>query len=338
MKIVQLCASEAFGGTEAVAETLHQLGLQAGWDSSMVLPVSREAAPTRVRWRSWAASLRLQADVVHAHLPSPERLGAALLATRGLPLVVTFHLLPYNEAWPRDRVTKLPTPWLIRLARWRPRTRWVALSLQDQAALSPWLGAVTRRVRNAPPVPVDAPPLDWPSGIRLASVGRLHSQKGFDRLLRTLADPAVKALDWHWVVVGEGPERPALEALRDELGLRERVRFAGAQPSSAVLRGAQLVLSPSRYEGMPLVPLEAAEAGVPVLASPIAAHRELFAEAPAALLPNDEADWPACLAALLQAPGALDHLRRQCLGVLDAQPRQALWRAYESLYREVLTR
>jgi glycosyltransferase involved in cell wall biosynthesis len=336
MKIVHVCPSEAFGGTEAVAETLHQLGLRAGWDSSLVLPVVRDAAATRVRWRSWAASLRLRADLVHAHLPSPDRLGAALLAARALPLVVTFHLLPHDQDWPRDRVTKLPTPKLLGLARWRPRTRWVALSRQDQTALARWLGTVPQVVRNAPPEAALAPALPWPPGIRLASVGRLHHQKGFDRMLRALAQPPARALAWHWTVLGEGPERAGLEALRDELGLRDRVRFAGAMPSSAVMRGADLVLAPSRYEGMPLVPLEAAEAGVPVLASPIGAHHELFGGATAALLPADECAWPNHLAMMMQDAEARELLRRQCLAVLGTQPRQALWRAYTSVYQEIL--
>ena len=339
MRVVQLCPSAAFGGTEAVAETLHRLGLQAGWQSTLVVPTSPGSAPSRVNWRQWAWSQRLDADVVHAHLPSPERLGAALVAAGRLPMVVTFHLLPHDQPWPRDRVTKLPTPWLLRLAAWRSRTRWVALSRHDRGQLAPMLGDRPRVVRNAPPEARDAQPIDWPGrGLRLASVGRLHEQKGFDRMLLALAHPTLLALDWHWVIVGEGTEQGALEALCNRLGLKERVRFAGAMPAAAVLRGADLLLSPSRYEGMPLVPLEAAEAGVPVLASSIEAHRELFSEVPAALLPEEESAWPATLAAMMGSRDAQAQLRRACVGVLDADPRRSLWRAYEALYHEAMQR
>jgi glycosyltransferase involved in cell wall biosynthesis len=340
MRIVHLCPSTAFGGTEAVAEMLHRSALQAGWQSSLVLPVVRGAAPPKLRWPRWAWDQRLDTDVVHAHLPSPERLGAALLAARSHPLVVTFHLLPHEEAWPRDRVTRLSSATLLRWAARRPRTRWVALSEHDRAALLPLLGGRTRVVRNAPPPPVvDAPPLNWrPGSVRLASVGRLHAQKGFDRMLRALADPRLRSLDWEWIVVGDGEERASLSALRDRLGLGQQVRFVGAAPASAVLRGADVLLSPSRYEGMPLVPLEAAEAGVAVLASPIAPHRELFAQVPQALLPEDESGWPAAIEAVLTRTDARERLREACAEILPADPRRACWTAYDSLYREVMRR
>lgn len=335
MKVIHLCPSASFGGAEAVAETLHVMGERAGWTSSLVLPISRDAPAAPVRWRAWALSLRLRADVVHAHLPWPDRLGAVLVATKGLPMVVTFHLLPDGE-WPRDRVTALPSRWMLSLSAQRDRTRWVALSQRDRAVLSGPLGDGVRVVRNAPPEAIEVAPLDWPDGaVRLASVGRLHAQKGFDRMLRALAHPSVRDLAWAWTVVGDGPDRAALESLRDGLGLTARVRFVGAMPGAAAMRGADLVLSPSRFEGMPLVPLEAAEAGVAVLASSIDAHRELFSDAPDALLPDDEAAWPAALARLIDSPAARESLRALTSGALGDDPRGATWRAYEALYREV---
>ncbi len=335
MRVVHLCPSASFGGAEAVAETLHAMGERAGWTSSLVLPISRDVPSSMIRWRAWALSLRVRADVVHAHLPWPDRLGAVLVAAKGLPMVVTFHLLPDGE-WPRDRVTALPSRWMLSLSAQRDRTRWVALSQRDRGVLAGALGGGVRVVRNAPPESIEVTPLGWPDGaVRLASVGRLHAQKGFDRMLRALAHPSVRDLRWAWTVLGDGPERGALESLRDSLGLRDRVRFVGAMPAAAVMRGAELVLCPSRFEGMPLVPLEASEARVAVLASPIDAHQELFVDAPEALLPDDESSWPAALAALIDSPAARESLRALTSRALGDDPRGATWRAYEALYREV---
>jgi glycosyltransferase involved in cell wall biosynthesis len=339
VKVVQLCPSTAYGGTEAVSETLHHQAALAGWHSEWVIPVARGAAPTVVRWRPWALSQRLQADVVHAHLPSPDRLGTALMTSRGHRLVVTFHLLPHGEPWPRDRFTKLPTAHLLRVAALRPRTIWVALSEHDRQQLRPMLGERPRVVMNAPPEPAQANPVDWPAdGLRLASVGRLHPQKGFDRMLQVLAHPDLAGLRWQWVVAGEGPQRAELESLRDRLALQGRVRFVGSRPAADVLQGADLLLSPSRYEGMPLVPLEAAEAGLPVLASPIPAHRELLSTVPGALLPEDEAAWPGALASLLGSGAARDRLGEACARLVGPEPRRTFWRRYESLYRELMSR
>ena len=97
----------------------------------------------------------------------------------------------------------------------------------------------------------------------LLSVGRLEASKGFHVLLRALH--AVRehgALDgaWRWVVLGQGPYRPVLEALASELGLRDRAHFLG-RVSDAELHAwhelATVFVHPTLYEGSSLVTLEA---------------------------------------------------------------------------------
>ena len=71
-------------------------------------------------------------------------------------------------------------------------------------------------------------------------------------------------------VVGDGPDRQALEARADRLGLADRVRFEGYVPSVApYLAAADLLVMPSRTEGLPLTLIEALCAGVPVVASAV---------------------------------------------------------------------
>ena len=98
----------------------------------------------------------------------------------------------------------------------------------------------------------------------LLSVGRLEASKGFHVLLRAIA--AVRdhgALDgkpWRWVALGDGPYRPMLEALVDELGLRERVHFLGRVPDGELHAWHELstlFVHPTLYEGSSLVTLEA---------------------------------------------------------------------------------
>ena len=320
MNLVHLVPSVALGGTEAVAAMLDALAAQHGHRSAVDLPFDRALPPgalSRWQWLRWALRPR-DADVFHAHLAWPDRLGPALLAARGQPLVVTFHLLPAEGApWPRDRVAGLDARALLRLAAGRRRTRWVALSRRDAARLGE-LGVRASVIRNAPPPPRPASqPLAWPPDVvRVASVGRLDPQKGFDRMLRALAHPSLAGRPWRWAIAGEGPARAALAALRDALGLHDKVILAGPRAPLDLLAGAAWLLAPSRSEGMPLVALEAIEAGVPVLASDIAAHRELFADAPGSLLPADEGLWPAALGALFDegARGAVGAAQRAALG------------------------
>jgi glycosyltransferase involved in cell wall biosynthesis len=77
-------------------------------------------------------------------------------------------------------------------------------------------------------------------------------------------------------LVGEGPERPALEALVAELGLGDSVELAGAEADpSERLRGSDLFVLPSREEGMSVALLEAMAMGVPLVATAIPGNRRL---------------------------------------------------------------
>jgi glycosyltransferase involved in cell wall biosynthesis len=116
-------------------------------------------------------------------------------------------------------------------------------------------------------------PVDLPSvgerrrgGNLLVAVGRLVPQKGFDLLLQAFAKVHSDLPEWKLVIWGEGPDRPALEAERDRLGLRGCVELPGitSRPGIWVETADAFVLS-SRYEGWGIVLLEAMAAGLPVL-------------------------------------------------------------------------
>jgi glycosyltransferase involved in cell wall biosynthesis len=102
--------------------------------------------------------------------------------------------------------------------------------------------------------------------LRIGAVGRLVPVKGFDVLIEA-ARRLTPELDAEFVVVGEGPERAALE--RQAEGLP--VRFPGAlQAPAAVadfLRTLDVFVLPSRSEGLPNVVLEAAACGLPVVST-----------------------------------------------------------------------
>jgi glycosyltransferase involved in cell wall biosynthesis len=101
----------------------------------------------------------------------------------------------------------------------------------------------------------------------LIAAGRLDHQKGFDLLLHAFKQVADRFPDWMLVIRGEGPERAALESLRDALGLADRVSLPGvtASPTEWVCEGSIFVLS-SRYEGFANVVTEAMLAGLPIVA------------------------------------------------------------------------
>ncbi len=101
----------------------------------------------------------------------------------------------------------------------------------------------------------------------VAGLGRLDPEKGFDLLLRAFALVRDPFPDWRLVIHGEGPDRGALIALRDELSLSGRVDFPGpAVDVHSMLREAGIFALPSRIEGFPNALCEAMACGCPVVA------------------------------------------------------------------------
>ena len=134
---------------------------------------------------------------------------------------------------------------------------------------------------------VPVPEVPWGTGVsvpnpylRVAFVGRLASEKN----LATLIDAWPIVLDRipgaRLLLIGDGPERPALEARAAGLGLSEsHITFEGAcaDPMS-LLRACGLFVLPSREEGMSIALLEAMALGIPIVASDIPGNRRLITD------------------------------------------------------------
>lgn len=159
-------------------------------------------------------------------------------------------------------------------ARLYPRAAAVLAQTQDIARQIATLAPLSAGKIQILPNPVDeegqrrraSQPLRAPgAGLRLVAAGRLTHQKGFDRLIALM--PRMPD-DTHLTIFGEGPNRKAIEAQIEALGLRERVSLAGFSPSLAsAIAGADVFVLPSRWEGLPNVVLEALALGTPVVAS-----------------------------------------------------------------------
>jgi glycosyltransferase involved in cell wall biosynthesis len=136
------------------------------------------------------------------------------------------------------------------------------------------------------------------------AVGRLSREKAQADLLRAFARLARESAGARarLVLVGEGPERAALEELAAELGLGGRVVFAGQTSDVAPFyAAADLFALPSHSEGSPYALLEAMAAGVPVVATRVGGVPEIVSDGESALVvaPRDEQALAGALSRLL---------------------------------------
>lgn len=171
---------------------------------------------------------------------------------------------------------------------------------------------------------------------RLLFVGRVVHQKGLDLLLEALG--GLVDQEWTLTIVGDGPALPGLQAQAKDLGIADRVHFAGWRSGAelaAEYASANLFAYASRHEGMPNALLEAMASGLPAVATRIAGNEELVAEGETGLLVPSE-DVPALQAALLRL--ITDPALRKQLG---AQARKRVlagysWQTVARQYAELL--
>ncbi|MGB8259830.1 MAG: glycosyltransferase [Terracidiphilus sp.] len=121
-------------------------------------------------------------------------------------------------------------------------------------------------IRNAGPA---APPVWRGPGPHLLAMGRLSDEKGFDILLEAFVQVHREFPSASLLIAGTGAEMDRLRALPAKLSLGDSVRFAGAVNEPwGLFPGATLFVLPSRQDALPNALLEAAAAGLPIVATP----------------------------------------------------------------------
>lgn len=195
----------------------------------------------------------------------------------------------------------------------------------------------TAELERAPVVPRSE--LGIPDHVPLLLfVGRLHRQKGVDVLLRAFAGVLCRCPTAWLLIVGEGPERRQLGELAQELGVARQIRWSGKTANVwGIMKGADVLVLPSRWEGMPNVVLEAMALGVPVVATRVEGVTELLSHGGGVTVPPEDAD------ALTEAIVGLLERGPECLGRLGEAAQQYVRRftpereaqCYLDLYRRL---
>lgn len=109
---------------------------------------------------------------------------------------------------------------------------------------------------------------------KIVSVGRLSPEKGFDLLIKAVAELAPKYPQLKLYILGDGPLKGTLKSLVEQLGIQNHVYFLGQRRNPFfIVKRADVFALTSHYEGQSMVILEALTVGTNVLASDIIANR-----------------------------------------------------------------
>ena len=282
-------------------------------------------------------------DLVHAHAPLPCGHAAMLLSAElGIPYVVSVHGL---DAFSTAQVQGRAAEWCRRISQrvYRGSRRVICISERVREQVLEGTGRTCRTsvVYNGVDPDLFSPANEaGPNELSVLAVGNLIPIKGHDVLIRAIGALAAEFPKLRLDIIGDGAERSRLQALTQELGLNERVRFLGRKPRrevAAAMQRCTVFALPSRYEGLGCVYLEAMAAGRPVIGCRGQGIAEIIQHGSNGFLvgPDNEKELTLALGMLLR-----DEARRRSLGavardtILDRYTLQNQAQGLARIYRE----
>ena len=282
------------------------------WIVGRAVPVRSNGSVARISFgpqvgRAVARALReARPDVIHVHEPLVPSVGMHAVLAANAPVVGTFHS---NVG--RERVGSLWFQLAVPLVRpvWNRLARRIAVSEAARLSVCSRMGdgdivvipngVNVRRFTTAEPAAVGP-------GRHLLFVGRLEKRKGFPVAVQAFERLAPLYPDLGLLVVGEGSQRGAVDALTP--GVRARVTMLGRVEDvrlASYLRAADVYVGPALGgESFGIVLAEAMAAGLPIVASDIAGYRDVARKGREALLvpPGDAGALAAGVERVLSDP------------------------------------
>ena len=344
MRVTLVIYGLGSGGAERVMSILANYWVSHGWDITLIMLVD----PTQPAFYSLDSRIRVQSlGIAKESIHPLEAISAAgwrvavlrraLIASQpdavvsfmsavnvysilagwnlNVPIIVSEHTYP--GAIDANRIWQLLMKWSYRYADLVTVLTQNAIPFYPAAA-----GYHTIAIPN--PILTPAPAIETSrllAAPSLIAVGRLEHCKGFDLLLRAFHQLQAKHPQWQLTILGEGGQRAALEELRSQLELTDRVHFPGAVTNvREYFHQADLFVLSSRVEGFPMALCEAMACGLPVLAADcLSGPRDIIEDGVNGVLIATE-DIPALVAgldALMSDPARREQLAQHAPQILD---------------------
>lgn len=315
---------------------------------AMGVPVTilgkRRGIDLRLVWRLWRWLRNSKPQIVHTHLFTADTWGRLVARLAGVPLV--FSTVHSVNSW-QGRVHRLVDRTLaLFTTRLIACTAQVAEKLHNQDGIDAGRivtlanGVDLQRFADVTPVDIERELGASGGGPWLAVLGRLEPVKGQAYLLECLALLRDQGIEFRCVLIGDGPERESLVEKVTRLQLADRVYLAGFRDEvPAWLAAIDVLVMPSRWEGLPMALLEAMALGKPVVAHAVGGIPDVVRDGQEGLLvpPHHPQQMMQALARLLGDAALRAQMGANALSrVRSHYSAEALARAYEKLYRDAM--
>ena len=325
---------------------------------SLKLPLPGDI-PTAVPVSSFVDQLlpKLKLDVIHTHHPFLLGQTAATKARDlNLPLVFTFHTqyheythyVPFSQEQVQEFIKNRVMNWLREYMR---KCQHIAIPSESmRSILVNDYGLVDRF--TVIPTGLDIAPYKeangaalraewgWPNDKIIISVGRLAEEKNWTTLLQAFALALKELPNLRLVLVGDGQQAQALRQLTGELGIAERVLFAGRVSFEQIptyLKAADMFSFASITETQGLATLEAMAAGLPVVAVAGPGTQDIVEDSVQGfLVQNDPGDLAKGIVKLLGDSDLMDKFKAAALRKSRAYDNKRLARKMLKVYDQAI--
>jgi glycosyltransferase involved in cell wall biosynthesis len=368
VRVLQLTSSLGFYGAEQMIMTLLTALDRDSFHVSLAALQKKKASSTAIvsaataagieavtvpcrGWLDWDAIQALKSliereniDILHCHEPKSRLYGAVVSKMMGIPIVATHHLWTGQNLRTR-LVESIDAAVLHGCDKVVGVSNSVAESMRRVLVSSHRIEVIPNgidlssfrddlkgdEVRRSLGIPRTAPVI--------GAVGRLDIQKGHDRLIEAAKKITDAGQEAFYVILGEGVERPRLEALVRDLGLTGRVLLPGYRSDvRSCLAMMDVFVMPSRREGTPMALLEAMAMKKPVVATAVGGVPDVLTDGiDGIVLPENGVGLSDALLKLLRDPAfAIQIARTGRRRVENEFSSVRMARRYEELYRRCL--
>ena len=282
-----------------------------------------------------------QPDLIHVHFAVPNG-PAAMIASNKMkvPYVITAHLGDIPGASPEKTKKWFSYIQPFTPPIWKKAARVIAVSEYSR-----------RMALKSYNVPIDVIPngidyekiknesIDPHKTPQIVFAGRFVPQKNLKQIIRTME--AVKDLNWHAVLIGDGQDKEELQSMVSSSGLDGKIDFPGWKKPEEVIEifhKSDILFMPSLSEGLPVTGIQGMASGLALLLSNAGGNPEIISEGKNGFVhdPNDTEGFAKDLRMLLTSPDRLMEMRKNSLELAAAFDIRKTAEAYLNVFEEVL--